>query len=363
MGRLALGGSPGERATQRPQRFLSKFGNLAYNSGATSILQCPQTDYTTQVDLIGALTVTNGATAPTGPQVGAAPLNAYSHYGNIQVKVNGGRAPFSMPGWHANVYSQIWRHDYVDSLASAPNTVSVTNTFVNPLRIPLTLDPITEKASWYTGDTQLFLTLNLTWNPISVMFGTPQTSTAGGSTDLYREYFAAPAPDEPDGWLNEISYYRQCELYTTQQLSNGTTNINLEVDQDYVRILLIFYTGSFAAATAAVADGLYTNLSLIANDKFRLLDTVAEQKLRFEALQTYARLLPAGSAVLDFMRLEPPSRRDILPTDANATKRLVLQILSTSSNNFVDVITEGMMDSQFAERWVRSAQQRSGTPR
>jgi len=51
----------------------------------------------------------------------------------------------------------------------------------------------------------------------------------------------------------------------------------------------------------------------------------------------------------------PPTRRDILPTDPDKAKRLQLSILSTSANNKVDVISETVMDSQFAERWIRSA--------
>lgn len=356
MGRLAL------PPQQRPQRFLAKQGNLAYSSGATSIQTVSQTDYLTGLDLISLLTVATGTAAPTGPQVGATPADAYAPLANVQVKVNGGRAPYSLPGYHTNVYNQIWNHDYVDSLAAAPIATSTTNNWTGHLRIPLTVDPIAEKGSWYTGDTSLNLAANLTWNPIANVFGTVNGATLGGSMDIYSEKFSAPAPDEPGGWLDEISYYKQTELYVSQALSNGTTNITLETDQDWVRLILIFYTGTATGAgnTFAPADALYTNLSLIVNDKFRVVDTCAEAKIRFEMLQTYTRLVSAGTAVLDFMRLIPPTRRDILPTDPDAVKRLQLQIVSTSASNNVDVISETTVDSQFAEKWARSARAKAG---
>ena len=65
-----------------------------------------------------------------------------------------------------------------------------------------------------------------------------------------------------------------------------------------------------------------------------------------------------GTVCVDFMRLIPPTRRDILPTDPNQAKRLQLSIVSTSSSNKVDIISDTMVDSQFAERWFASAQRK-----
>lgn len=357
MGRLAL------PAAQRPQRFLAKQGNMAYASGSTGQLQVSQTDYLTSLDLISLITNTTGGTAPSGGQgLTAGSALSYAPLANVQVKVNGGRAPFSLPGYHTNVYHQAWNHDYTDALAANPNTISTANAWKGHLRVPLTVDPIAEKGSWYTGDTQLAMFMALTWNPTANVFGTVNSAAIGGSYDVYSEKFSAPAPDEPFGWLDEISYYKQTELYTTSALSNGTTSITLETDQDYVRIGLVFYTGlsTGSGATFAPADALYTAISLIMNDKFALIDTVSEDKLRFEYLQTYDLKNPVGVAWLDFMRLTPPTRRDLLPTDPDKAKRLQLKITSTSSSNNVDVITDTVMDSQFAERWARSAAARAG---
>jgi len=355
MGRLALGGRPGESPVQRPQRYVTPVGQISYPSAGqgTVSLNLPQTDYLTGIDLIGHVTVTTGATAPTG----LSGAGAYAPYANIAVHVNGGRTPFNLPGWHANVYYQIHDHDYIDALASTPLSTSTTNNWVNPLRIPLTFSPRNELGCWFTGDTTLNLSLAITWNPIASVFGTVNSATLGGYTQVYREYFTAPNPDQPYGWLNQISYYRDLEVYTTQQLSNGITNILLPIDQDYVRIILIFYTGSVSSANFAPADGLYTNLSLIVNTKFRLWESVEEQEIRFQQLRDYKRLLPAGTAVLDFSRLDPMVRRDILPTDPTSAKELKLSIASTSSSNFVDVILETSVDSQFAIKWIQAAAQ------
>lgn len=351
MGRLALPDG------QRPQRFRSKQGNLAYTSGVINPQPISQTDYLTALDIMSNQTVLTLTTSPV-----VAGYNAFGPLANVQVKVNGGRAPFSLPGYHANEYYKTYDHDYYDALSADATTATSTLNWKNHLRIPLTIDPISEKGAWYTGDTALNMQVILTGAAASVVFSTVNAATIGGSWDVWSEKFSAPAPDEPGGWLDEISYYKQTELYLSgQALSNGTTSITLETDQDYIRIVLIFYTGSNAASSFAPATGLFTSLSAVLNDKFNIYDSVDEQTLRFENLQTYRAIatgqtnLNNGTIVLDFMRLEPPTRRDILPTDPNQAKRFQLKIASTSSSNIVDVITDTVVDSQFAQRWLVSA--------
>jgi hypothetical protein len=176
---------------------------------------------------------------------------------------------------------------------------------------------------------------------------------------VWTEKFNLPAPDQAGGWLNQISYYHETILQGSYTLSSGTTNVVLPIDVDYQRVILVFYTGSNQDATFAPADGLYTSIDLIANDKFHLLDNIDEQTWRFEMAQTYKNVLPAGTCVIDFMRLFN-SRRDILPTDYDYAKRLILKITSTSASNKVDVITETVTDSQFADKWVALAKASGG---
>src|SRR5262249_33658611 len=154
-----------------------------------------------------------------------------------------------------------------------------TNTWINHLRVPLTVDPASELGAWYTGDTTLQMNCVITGNAVGTVFQTTQSATIGGSWDVYSEKFSAPSPDEPNGWLREISFYKQCFMYLdTKALSNGSTSIDLPVDVDYVRIMLIFHTGNSVTAdrTFAPADGLYTNLTLLVNNQFRPFDTVEE---------------------------------------------------------------------------------------
>lgn len=356
MGRLAL------PEAQRPQRYVRKEGNLAYSSGNTVTQPIGQTAYLTSLDLISLQTVTTTTTAPTGG-FGTTAGGAFAPLENVQVKVNGGRAPFSMPGYHADVFTRIWDRDYSSDMTTNPITGNTTNNWVNHLRLPLTVDPSTERGAFYAGDTALNITFALTCNPVASVFQTVNAATIGGSWDLYSEKFEAPQPDQSDaqhgGWLDKISYYSQAELFGTFALSNGTTNITLETDQDYVRIVLIFYTGTGGSSmgqTFAPANGLYTTVTLKINDVASIWDTVAEARLRFEQDITYQQTLPAGTAVLDFMRLDtPPTRRDIMPTDPNIAKRLILQIASTSSSNNVDVVTQTVTDSPFAQKWVQLA--------
>lgn len=343
MGRLAL--PPG----QRVQRLRQKAGTIAYSSGVTTPLQIPQTDYLTAIDIMSNQTVVTGGTAPV-----VAGYGAFGPLGNVQVKVNGNRTPFSMPGVHADQFNKLWDHDYGSQMTASPIATSATNQWKNHLRIPLTVDPDSELGAWYTGDTGLNLTVSLTMAPVATVLSTVNTATIGGSWDIWVEKFNAPAPDMPGGMLNQITYYREAILQGTYTLSNGRTAIILPIDQDYLRILLCVYTGSNQDATFAPANGLVTAFDLVVNEKFHILDTMDEQTLQFENLQVDDLTLGAGYYAIDFMRLAP-SRRDILPTDLNNAKRLILNITSTSASNKVDVVTETTTDNQFAERWIRSA--------
>ena len=351
MGRYALADN------QRAQRFKTKQGNIAYTSNNTVLLPISQTDYLTSLDLMSNQQVTTS----TGTAV-VAGYGAYGALGNVQVKVNGGRAPYALPGYHANEYLKVWNNDYVDAMARSTVTVSTTNNWKNHIRIPLTTDPLSDKGAWYTGDTSLNLALSLTMSAVSVALSTVAAATIIGSWDVWSEKYAGPAPDEPNGWLDQISYYKQTEVYLSGQvLSNGTTTINLETDQDYLRIGLIFYTGSNADATFAPAGGLWTAISLILNDKYAIFDTIDEQTMLFEDLNQYyassttTQNIAVGSVWLDFQRFRIPTRDEILPTDPDQAKRLQLKIASTSASNKVDIITDTVVDSQFAERWARSA--------
>jgi hypothetical protein len=346
MGRLA-------QSAGRPQRFKQKVGTIAYGSGPQA-LPVPSTDYVTSFDLISNQTITTGATSPV-----IAGYGAYGPLGLIQVKVNGGRAPFSMPAYHANIFNTAWNDVYNDVLAASAVTVSSTLNWKNHVRVPLTIDPITNKGAWYTGDNQLQMTVGLVTNPLTAVFSTVNGATIGGSWDVWAEKFNAPQPDLPGGWLEDISYYHQMELYQTVQLINGTQQVVLPVEVDYVRILLVFYTGNNNDSTFAPADGLYTNLTLLANEKIRLFDAIDEQSVRFDFVQTNSKTNAPkpGTAILDFMRIDN-SVRDVVPTDG--ARRMVLNIASTNSAAKCDVVMETSADSQFSERWYIAAARNAG---
>jgi hypothetical protein len=357
MGRLAL------PEAQRPQRYIRKEGNVAYSSGNSPFLPIGQTAYLTSLDLVSVATV---LTLGTGTATLGAAGTAFGALGNVQVKVNGGRAPFSLPGYHTDVFTRVWDQDYGSDLNTgstvAASSAATTLTFATFLRVPVTIDPISERGAFYAGDTALNLALVTTFNPVTAFVSGLGTgsNTFAGSYDVWSEKFEAPQPDQSTtpatgAWLDKISYYCQTELYGTFPLANGTVNINMETDQDFIRVILIFYTGSLNAATFAPADALYTTISLKINDVASIWDVVSEARMRFEMDLTYTNKLPAGTCVLDFMRIRPPSRRDILPTDPNIAKRVTLQIASTSSSNNVDVITQTSTDDPFAQKWVQLA--------
>lgn len=347
----------------RAQRFKQKQGNIAYASGNTGNLVVSQTDYLTSLDLMSNQQVTTTNSTPV-----VAGYGAYGALGNIQVRVNGGRAPYALPGFHANEYEKAWNNDYVDAMVKLPVTQSTTNNWKNHIRIPLTSDPLSDKGAWYTGDTSLNLTLSLSMSAVGTVLSTVNSATIIGSWDVWSEKYSGPAPDEHNGWLDQISYYKQTELYLSGGvLSNGTTTFNLETDQDFLRIGLIFYTGSNADSTFAPAAALWTAMSLVINDKFNIFDAIDEQSLLFENLHNYyassttTQNVAAGVYWLDFQRFRIPTRDEILPTDPDQAKRLQLKITSGSASNRVDIITDTIVDSQFAERWARSAKAKGVT--
>jgi hypothetical protein len=352
MGRLAL------PVNQRFQYFPQFQGNIAYSSGNQSNpLPLIQTEYLTGLDLISKITVASGTSNPVTGYPGG---GAYGPLGNIQLKANGSISPYALYGWAGNLFEQVYRHDYSDAASSAPLVTSTTQTWTGHVHMPLTVDPISERGTFYTGDVTLNLSVQLTFDTAANIFSTVNGAAIAGSYDVWASKFAGAAPDMPGGWLDEISYLCFRRVYQSGiALSNGTTPILLELDQDFVRIILVFYTGTRDTSAWLPADALYTSMNLTVNDR-KLFDTVPEQWFRFGHNKIYRRILPAGTAVFDFNKLEPASRRDILPTDPNTTKRLLLEITSTSASNIVDVITDTVVDSEYAAKWIASARQRSG---
>src|SRR5260370_28310192 len=170
MGRLAL--PIGQRLQKSPQFQ----GNIPYSSGAQSNpLGLITTEYLTGRNRIRKQAVVSGATIPvvsaTLPSAGisgsltAAPspsIGVYQVLDNITLRANGGISPYSLNGWHANLLQRTYRHGYLDDVATAPITASTTTTWQGHVHIPLTVDPITEKGAFYTGDTTLNLSLTLT---------------------------------------------------------------------------------------------------------------------------------------------------------------------------------------------------------
>jgi hypothetical protein len=168
MGRFAV------PAPQRVQRLRSKAGNIAYSSGVTNPLSISQTDYLTSLDIMSNQTITTGGTAPI-----VAGYGAFGPLGNVAIKVNGNRTPFSLPGFHTDLYNRVWAHDYISSLTTNPVATSATQAWKNHLRLPLTVDPLSELGAWYTGDLTLNLNVALTCAPASQIFSTPPSPAAG----------------------------------------------------------------------------------------------------------------------------------------------------------------------------------------
>jgi len=346
MGRFAIAAGP------RAQRYRRIVGQITYSSGSTPSVNggIPKTGYLTNIDLNSSIQVVTGASAPV--------IAGYGVYGPDQLVsfVVGPRAWVNIPGYHLKEFNKFYNLPWTDAYNAAPIVTSSTNNWQGSLRIPLAADTNSELGAFYLGDQELNTNLQVTCAAASTVFSTVNGATIQGSWNVEVERFAAPAPDQKNGWLNEVSFIHELRLFGTFQLKNGDTNIQLDLDRDYQRIILIFFTGSDKDSTFAPANGLFTQLSLLVNDEVRIYDTVTEQQLLEEMDWNYnIKQWNAGSYAIDFMAQKNNSRRDVLPTDSAVVKSLNLVITSTSTSNFVDVVTESMIDSPYAKKWAESA--------
>jgi hypothetical protein len=343
VGRLAVA------PPNRVQRFKSNIGQLVYASGGAPSLNLPQADYTTALELISAQQVVVGGSAPV-----IAGYGAFGPQQLVKVTAPGARAPFALSGYQSDVYMRARQAPYASSLTASPVTTSATNNWVNHLKIPFTLTEDTERGAWYTGDTTLQLKVTLNCAAPAQAFSTVNGATIQGSWTVIREFFNAPPPHLSSIWLDAISWYHEVIQQGTFTLRNGNTVIDLPRDVDYQRIFFTFYTGADTDGTFAPADALYTSIDLSVDARVHIFDTIPEASIRFEQLQTYDTVLPAGNAVLDFERIKD-SVRDILPTDSDAVTLLRL-IINAPAANIVDIFTETVTDNPFAAKWINMAQ-------
>jgi hypothetical protein len=348
MGRLAV------QPPNRVQRFKDNIGQLVYASGGSPTVNLPQNDYTTALELISAQQVVSGASVPV-----IAGYGAFGPLGLVQVALPGGRTPYSLPGYVGDIYSRIRSAPYASQLTSSPLSASTTTTWLNPLRIPLTLTDDTERGAWYTGDTTVQMKLVLQCASPAQVFSTVNGATIQGSWTVIREFFNAPPPQLSAVWLDAISWYHEVQQVASTTLANGSITIDLQRDVDYQRIFFVFYTGNDTDGTFAPADGLYTSIDLGIDTTIHPFNTIPELSIRFEDLETYNTILPAGTAVLDFERIKD-SVRDILPTDTDTVTILRLTIAAPSASNKVDVYTERVSDNPYAAKWIAMAQQQGG---
>jgi len=355
MGRYAL--DPTKRAAIG-QRLVQKVGTITYSGGATGSVTLPQSDYTVGLSIISGQTITTTGTSPV-----LAGYGAFGPLGTVSVATNGNRKPHSAPGAVTDFLARLRQDGYKSDLTSAPVTASQTGmAWTNHLRIPLTADvasPLDEgdfRGAWYTGDTALTMKVSLAMQAAAAVFSTVNSATIAGSWDVYREAYSAPDPSQNPLWLRNISFYHEFLFQTTQALKNGSTQVVLPLDLDYERIVLDFYTGSDADGTYAPADGLYTTVDLVINDKIHIFDVIAEAWFRFdEAYNNKMGTPPVGKMCIDFKPIAA-QLRDVLPVDPDNVSTLKLNIVSTSTSNSVDVYTETVSDSPFAARWVAAAQ-------
>ena len=343
MGRFAVASGT------RVQKFWQKFATLNY--GGNPAADLPKDNYTTGLRIVSGQTVTSGSAIPV-----IAGYGAWGPIGTVNLKGPGNRAPIALGADYLDFYMRVRKAPYASVATTDVVTASTTTTWNTPLEVPLTVTPMSTLGCLFTGDTTQTFTLRLNNDAAAQVFSTVNGATIQGSWDVYRETFEAPEPTAPGGWLNDISFYHELSYQNTTALKNGSTKIELPINTDYMRIFLFFYTGSRQDNTYAAADGLYTSIDVMVNNKIHVVETIFERKFKDEMAQRYgwASAPPVGVAVIDFMT-QGESRRDVFPTDPPDCTDFALTIVSTSSSNNVDVITETVSDSPFATKFVAAA--------
>lgn len=349
MGRFAI------KAGQRTQRFRTKLGNIAYAANQTpgiSPTGVNKSGYVTGFDLRSLQQIVVGASAPVLANYGA-----YGPLGRIQIVI-GPNYPISMPGWFAERFYEAYDAPYTDARVASGIGTNATTTWVNDLRIPLTVDPQTEYGAWFLGDPEFNMDLQIFCNPIATVASTVNGATLQGSWDVWVERFSSPFPHQPGGWLNEISYYHESKFFVTKPLLNGDQPIDLPRDRDLIRVFGVLYTGSDQDSTFAPADGLYNNVTLLVNDETYVYNRVDEAVIKQEMLRNYTRQLAAGVMCLDLWNSpgrDRNSRRDVLPTDSSLASSVKLVVNSGSSSNSIDVYLQTMSDNPYAVKWIQAA--------
>ena len=340
MGRLAV------QPPNRVQRFVDSIGTLNYSSGGSPFVDLPSNDYTTYLELLSAQQVVVGTTAPV-----IAGYGAFGPEQLVQVVLPGGKTPYALPGYVGDLYSRIRNHPYDSQMTTDPVAVSSTNNWINHLQIPFTLTPDSDRGAWYTGDTAVQMQLRLTCAPAATVFSTVNGATIQGSWEVGREFFNAPPPNQSAVWLDAISWYHEI-----LQVNSGVSlpaQIPIQRDLDYQRLIMVFYTGNNSDSTFAPADGLYTSADLAIDTTIHIFTNNEEQQIRFEDLLCYDTILPPGTAVFDFERIEN-SVRDILPTDTNTVTLVQLSITGPSTTK-MDLYAERVSDNPYAAKWLAIA--------
>lgn len=306
-------------------------------------------------------TLTTGATAPT--------LGNNSPYGIVKyftLSSSGGVGrSINIPGYALNVLERLREPDYQDGPVQ-PVVASATNVWTFDLYLSVCVRDGDIYGGWsdllgaiYTGDPQVTVNFSITWNSEATIITNQGAAAAvlAGSFTVTSSKWDTPTPDADMNLLQAISWTHQMIEEINQSITGsgplGLPQLPTYEQRVYLRVMdLVLNNGAYT-------NGVYSSIDSNIQNFIDFEQSIPEQVWLARQRRRYINPPPAGTYCLDFAAGN--SRNLWLPVQ-NVTLWKVTPTISgvalTAAS--ADRISESMVPSPLARKWVQIAASRQG---
>jgi hypothetical protein len=343
-------------------------GSIPYPAAGGALVSNPM-----RIDQSGCLlslllTFSGTVTVPAG---GAAPVyNGFSPYGLIQyvtIQTSGGVGrQINIPGYALNVAERTRESDYADGPVVPSPAAGANAAMTWSLCVPICVRDGDLYGYWsdylgaiYTGDPEVTLQLQVTWNTFAAIATNPgagaNATVLSGNLTVTSFKLDVPTPDQDPGLLASISWSRNLiEEQNFGITAAGPFSPNPLPSAEprvYLRIWdLVQNNGNPANGVLSLWDSTL-------QDYIDFMQSIPEQVLLEIQRRRYVNPLPAGTYCLDF---SPGNTRQQWLAVQNVTLFKLTPTISNVAlvNAAIDRISEYVVPSPLARKWVRAAQAR-----
>jgi hypothetical protein len=306
-------------------------------------------------------TLTTTSTAPT--LTNGSPYSIVKYF-TLSTSGGVGRS-INIPGYALNVMERLREPDYADGPVT-PTTASSTLNWSFDLYLSVCVRDGDIYGGWsdllgaiYTGDPQVTCNFSVTWNSESTIISN-QTSAAAvlaGSFTVTSSKWDTPTPDADMNLLQAISWTHQLIEEIVQPITGsgplGLPQLPTYEQRVYLKICdLVLNNGAYT-------NGVYTSIDSSIQNFIDFEQSIPESVWLARQRRRYINVPPAGTYCLDFAAGN--SRSLWLPVQ-NVTLWKVAPTISTVALTAasVDRISESMVPSPLARKWVQIAAQAGG---